>query len=333
VRWCLQSHGKITGEYYRIFGYEQSPKLEELGFSRLHKAFFGMLQTELAVELQFSTSEVDTPDTKGATPLLWATQLKDSRAVQLLLETGADPRVSDAMGTTPLHYAWSLPYEDFLLLLEKGADPNAVDSYNETALHYCCRALSDIRFAKSLITRGADPNIQDLNGWSALHWLARYDHAHVLDYLISHGAAINPRSYVGWTPLFFAVRYNSHRSLQTLLATGATMSTVTSQGDSLLHYAAAFADETTLAILANTSDCDAEPQLKSYAWEIGRGITPKQLFDERRASISDALRLGFDNLLLRCGQVRAATVQSHLGQLEEYDNYNSDLPRIPGEWQ
>ncbi|KAK8000787.1 hypothetical protein PG990_013387 [Apiospora arundinis] len=340
----FKQRGRVTQEYYDVFGYQDSPKLEELEFSRLHKSLFRMLRSDLNTELEFLAMAVNQPDSKGATPLLWATQLHDAGAVRLLLLAGADPKLSDVMGTTPLHYGWSLPHVDFLNILESGGNPNALDAYNETPLHHCCRNLNEIEFIKALVLHGADPNLQDLNGWAPLHWLARYDYADSIKYLLGHGALVDPHSYVGWTPLFFCVRYNSHKSLLLLLESGASTSVVSRQGDSILHYAAVFADKTTLGILARFPMGLIDSQRRSFAWpSFKEGVTARELFEHTVSSspIED-LRGAFEQLLevFRCQEMNDGKGVSREEAVSDWvqcsgQGTNTDIEHLnlPGSWR
>jgi ankyrin repeat protein len=49
--------------------------------------------------------DLDQRDTEGRTPLLRAIEADDVQAVQMLLDAGANPRLPDLAGTTPLDHA------------------------------------------------------------------------------------------------------------------------------------------------------------------------------------------------------------------------------------
>jgi ankyrin repeat protein len=85
----------------------------------------------------------------GATPFLAAASTADVPLLQKLLECGADPKLANAQGTTPLLAAAGVGVgapeeapgtepevlETITLLLKLGADVNAVDKSGETAMH------------------------------------------------------------------------------------------------------------------------------------------------------------------------------------------------------
>lgn len=63
-------------------------------------------------------------DSRGNTALHWAALANDARLVSRLLAAGMDPRVTNDVGATPLHYGTG--GEQIVRdLLRAGADPNA----------------------------------------------------------------------------------------------------------------------------------------------------------------------------------------------------------------
>ena len=120
----------------------------------------------------------------GATPFLLAARTKDVPLMRLLAELGADPRLTNDDGTTPLMVAagigTSSPQEDpgiepevlaaVKLALELGGDINAVDKNGETAMHGAAykHVPSVVRF---LAEKGAKMEIwnqPNKRGWTPL---------------------------------------------------------------------------------------------------------------------------------------------------------------------
>jgi len=74
------------------------------------------------------------------------------RAIQTLLASGANPKLADANGWTPLHVLCRIRNAELLpgarerirdclkLLLDAGADPNAIDNFQSTPLHQAARS-------------------------------------------------------------------------------------------------------------------------------------------------------------------------------------------------
>jgi hypothetical protein len=85
-----------------------------------------------------------------------------------LLAYGADIRVRDAVGMTPLHSAALYGDEATIgLLIDFGAEINARDASGWTPLHSAAR-LGRVEEATVLVRRGADVSIRDDNGRTPL---------------------------------------------------------------------------------------------------------------------------------------------------------------------
>lgn len=81
---------------------------------------------------------------EGTTVLCAASQNAQLRAVQTLLQAGADPNLADEEGCTPLMHAVMAQHAGVVkLLLEYGADPSAQDRSGRDAASYSTRAAID----------------------------------------------------------------------------------------------------------------------------------------------------------------------------------------------
>lgn len=126
----------------------------------------------------------------GATPFLLAAKTADLPLMKLLVELGADPRLPNEDGATPLMAAAGLgclaPDE------EAGTEAECLD-----AIGY-------------LLTLGADLNTVDKNGETALHGAAYKNQPKVIEFLADRGVKIdfwNKTNKWGWTPLRIAQGY------------------------------------------------------------------------------------------------------------------------------
>ena len=130
---------------------------------------------------------VTTLNSIGATPLLLAARTADAPLMKLLAELGADPRLTNEDGSTPLMVAAGLgtnaPGED------PGTEPEVLEA------------------VKVALALGNDINAVDKNGETAMHGAA-YKHApSVVRYLVQKGARMevwNAPNKKGWTPLRIA---------------------------------------------------------------------------------------------------------------------------------
>lgn len=120
----------------------------------------------------------------GATPFLIAAQNADLEMMRLLLEHGADPRLSTAEHTTPLMVASGVG------IFGLGVNPGT----NEEAFQ-AVKLLADL---------GADVNAVDDNGETALHGAALRGANEVVRLLVERGASLTAKDWMGWTPLAIA---------------------------------------------------------------------------------------------------------------------------------
>jgi len=126
-------------------------------------------------------------NTAGATPFLLASKSADLPYLRLLVELGADPKLANKDGCTPLMAAAGIgtlaPDE------EAGTEPEAL-----AAVEY-------------LLGLGADVNITDANGETAMHGAAYKSLPKMVRLLADKGAKIdvwNRKNKYGWTPLMIA---------------------------------------------------------------------------------------------------------------------------------
>lgn len=122
---------------------------------------------------------------KDATPLLLAAETGDVPLMRLLVELGADPRLTNADHCTPLLAAAGVgvlgdgdesagteadAIEAIALLLDLGSDINAVDDQGNTAMHGAAYK-SWNRLVVFLADNGADPDVwnqKNKRGWTPL---------------------------------------------------------------------------------------------------------------------------------------------------------------------
>jgi ankyrin repeat protein len=223
----------------------------------------------------------------GLTPLLAATRDSYSgrpESVMTLVTNGADTRIADAEGNTPLHYA-ALSREAAVaaVLADAGADLGAINREGLTPLGVACTAGNEV-LVRFLLERGAatDPpravpallaaciGAEDLPGLvkllarhkaavaasdrlgrTALHAAALHGHAEMVDALLSAGAAVDLRDANGVTATMEAARAGANRVLQRLLFRKPAVDVVDPAGRSALSIACASrqANEETVRLL------------------------------------------------------------------------------------
>jgi ankyrin repeat protein len=132
------------------------------------------------------------------TPLHLAVDRGDREAVEILLNSGADPNVKDLAGGTPLHWAVASGFPDLVeLLLERGADPNARDNAGNTPLHIAAMGHTS-EVAEMFI---------ELAPRFGLEY--PYDRLDTIRILLEYGADLTAKNNYGQTPIDIALRYGN----------------------------------------------------------------------------------------------------------------------------
>ncbi len=158
----------------------------------------------------------------GATPFYIAAHNGDASYMRLLAEHGADPKMPNILGITPLMVASGLDYwegeapgpftgvteaerlEAVKLALDLGNDINAAANFGDyqmegdpayTLLYYPLNM--DQLMGKVM----GDPR---WSGSTALHGAVVSGQTGIVQYLVDHGARLDAKTKTGWTPLMLA---------------------------------------------------------------------------------------------------------------------------------
>jgi ankyrin repeat protein len=204
-------------------------------------AVLATLLSDLALLRQLILRGVDLNEARaGLTPLLAAT--RDSYhgrpdAVAMLLANGADPRLADGDGRTPLHFAArSSDPEVAAQLLDAGADINALDRGGRSPLFEACAAGS-WRLARFLLERHA--RCEPEGGQPALLAAAAGDDDPVgVELLLRHKAKVDAVGRLGRSALLEACLGGSAAIAAPLLKAGADAARADGQGVTPLMEAA-----------------------------------------------------------------------------------------------
>jgi ankyrin repeat protein len=132
-------------------------------------------------------SGMDSGDTslgEGATPLMRAARSGDAPSMRLLLDAGADPRLTTRDGSNALMFAAGVGYRD---KNTKGTDAEALDAL------------------KVAIGAGLDFKEANSKGETALHGAALRGGDVLVQFLVDNGANVNVKTKQGFTPLDVAM--------------------------------------------------------------------------------------------------------------------------------
>ncbi len=124
--------------------------------------------------------------TMGATPVLRAAKALDAPAIRVLLENGADVKLANSRGITPLMAA---------------AGMGSVDA--DTRGFYLSEDVEQRSIASLtlLLKAGGDINARDPRGLTPLHEAARWGWNDVVQFLVSNGADLTAKDSRGNTPV------------------------------------------------------------------------------------------------------------------------------------
>ena len=200
-------------------------------------------------------------------PLVEAAKNSDKETVRALLQKKVDVNVTEADGTSALHWA---SYRDDLdsadLLIRAGAKVNAVTDLGVTPLWTASQNGSEA-MVKRLLTAGANPNLALLAGETPVMVASRSGYPAVVEQLLAKGANPNARGTRGQTALMWAVAQQHPDVVKVLIAHGADIKArsntehqvqaVTPHGYLPYNRDIPFGNDTALLFAARTGDVAA----------------------------------------------------------------------------
>jgi ankyrin repeat protein len=125
----------------------------------------------------------DTMLAAGTTPLVRAAKAGDAAVIAVLLQKGADAKLTTRNGINPVMAAAGLGSKEEDTVGRRKTEKDAIDS-----IELCLKA-------------GADINAVDSRGQTALHGAAQKGWDQVVRYLAGHGAKLDVKDKKGLTPL------------------------------------------------------------------------------------------------------------------------------------
>jgi ankyrin repeat protein len=128
----------------------------------------------------------------GATPFWLAADYGDAAMMQLLVDHGADPKLTTNDKTTPLMAAAGV---DFI----EGQDRYGRRWFQPTTMPLQLAAIEATKVALKL---GNDINAVNTNGQTALHGAAYMGSTLLIQYLVDNGAKLNTTNKLGQTPYY-----------------------------------------------------------------------------------------------------------------------------------
>ncbi|KAH6981804.1 hypothetical protein BKA56DRAFT_549653 [Ilyonectria sp. MPI-CAGE-AT-0026] len=202
---------------------------------------------------------IDSKDSYGRTPLIWAAKGGHEAVVRLLLDRGADIEAADEdEGQTPLLWAAEEGYEAVVrLLLDRGADIEAAaEGEGQTPLLWAAEEGHEA-VMQLLLDRDADIEAADKRGRTPLIWAAKGGHEAVVRLLLDRGADIEAADKMGRTPLLWATANGREAVMRLLLDRGADIEAADERGRTPLSWTAKGGHEAVVRLLLDR-DADIE---------------------------------------------------------------------------
>ncbi|KAM6478238.1 nacht and ankyrin domain-containing protein [Trichoderma sp. SZMC 28011] len=279
----------IVDLWMRIFGiiktsssYHITEKTTLIHISAMY-GIVGVLTAILGTVGQ-TTTDIDSRDEFGRTPLSMATEKGNEAVVKLLLNAGAEVNLKDYDNQAPLFYAAETGKEAVVkLLLNAGAGVNLKNDYNQTPLFYAA-ATGRKAVIELLLDAGAEVDSKNHDNRTPLSWAAERGKEAVVKLLLNAGAEVDSKNSYNQTPLFYAAGTGKEAVVKLLLNAGAEIDSKDNDDMTPLSWAAAKGKETVVKLLLNAG---AEVNLKdngnrtplSWAVEYGNESVIKLLLD------------------------------------------------------
>ena len=298
IAWNRICVKKVTSKKARELEelFKKDEWFEERQFSILHKIVLDVLITSRSLdqELSTSTSNIETPDSEGRTPLSWAAELGNVSAVKTLLQYNAALESKSYTGMTPLHYATQAPTPDCLVaLLENGASAKSHNKWKQSPLNLAAYCQDDGSYITPLLDYGANINERDCYSSTALSNALFMNHSATARCLIERGANIIDQDSIGLTGFNESIENNSHECISLLLESGASLATVGIDGETALHILARRGDHRSIEIFQAAELAGLDPEATTDS-----GLTAWDIMGQRVGS-SDEVQAAFRKVMAK----------------------------------
>jgi len=181
---------------------------------------------------------VNEKDTRGRTPLHFASDGGSREMIAFLIANGADVKATDPDGSTPLHWAaWAGQADAARALIAAGADPNARNGRGADALESAFYGRHP-EAVEALLQGGLKVETKGEPGRALLHRAASAGFQPLVDHLIAHGADAVSKHYLGKTLLHSAAEGGLSAMVVKMIEGGANVNAADDLGQTPLHLAA-----------------------------------------------------------------------------------------------
>ncbi|XP_039981750.1 ankyrin repeat and SOCS box protein 2-like [Xiphias gladius] len=257
------------------------------GWLAIHQAAWYGQDTCLRILLSAQPGMINKRTERGESALLVAVSKDQLRCIQVLLENGADPDITNHDKETPLYKACERNSAAMVAaLLNHGAAVNTHCIQGWTALQEAV-VQNNVEICEMLLKAGAKHNLSNMYGISPLFTAAQSGQLATLRFLLKHGADINSQAGDGATALYEAAKNGHEEIVKLLLSQNADANKPGKTGLLPLHIAAQRGSDTIVSMLIPATS-------KARVWRTG--ISPLHVAAEHNHDdvLEALIEAGFD---------------------------------------
>jgi ankyrin repeat protein len=186
------------------------------------------------IKAHATKADLESRDSRGATPLMHAAAFGNVEILKLLLDAGADVNARNDFDATALLWGARDPNKA-RLLIARGADVNARSRQGRTPLMLASLGHGESSIVALMLEKGADVNVKDKRGDTALGLAAMTGEIESMRLLLAKGAnpaAVNDK---GETPIVLATKSKDADAVRLLIAKRVDVNVATTSFNNVRH--------------------------------------------------------------------------------------------------
>ncbi|UYV72562.1 hypothetical protein LAZ67_9003713 [Cordylochernes scorpioides] len=226
-------------------------------------------------------ADINARNWEGITPLQKAIKTHNFQIFRYLIIAGADFKIPDHWGRTPLMNVSEICDANFLKnLLKLKLDLEASCQNQLTAIFYSIQSKKFMNF-KLLLEAGADIGRKDISDRTLLHHACLFEFREVASFLIKSGADVNKKCILGDAPLAMTVENKSDEIAKLLIQAGASINATNEDNETALHKASCALNP---VIIHTLLDAGADANIKNKYRKLSLNIPALEIIIDHKTS-------------------------------------------------